>query len=102
MSYRIEAVASIVIAGLVALALILALMFFSGVDTDHVQMLDYLQRQESRLEALESNKAKATAKRWTADDQMEYIACMEFANFSPERRTCINRIKARFQATQQP
>jgi len=44
----------------------------------------------------------SSARRWTADDQMEYIACMEFANFSPERRTCINRIKARFQATPQP
>lgn len=100
-SYRIEAVASIVIASLVALALILAARFFSGMANDHGEMLGYLERQESRLEALESNKAKATAKRWTADDQMEYIACMEFANFSPERQTCLNRIKARFQTTQQ-
>lgn len=100
-SYRIEAVASIVIASLVALALILAVRFFSGIANDHGEMLGYLERQESRLEALENNKARATARRWTADDQMDFIACMEYANFTQERRACIYRIKARFQATQQ-
>ena len=55
----------------------------------------------NRLDALENNRATATARRWTADDQMEYIACTEYANFSPERRACINLIKARFQAAQQ-
>ncbi len=43
---------------------------------------------------------KATARRWTADDQMEFITCLDHPNFSAERRACINRIKARFQAAQ--
>lgn len=56
----------------------------------------------NRLDALENNRATATARRWTADDQMEFITCLDHPNFTQERRACIHRIKARFQAAQQP
>lgn len=34
-------------------------------------------------------------------NQMDFITCLDNPNFSAERRACINRIKARFQAAQQ-
>lgn len=98
---RRENFAITALAVLVGCVLVFMIYSFSGVSEGHQRIEAIVSASAERLEALESNKAKATAKRWTADDQMEYIACMEFANFSPERRTCLNRIKARFQAAQQ-
>lgn len=83
----------------VILAVTTGLYIKAGNSQDEV--LQVMHSNAARLEALEQKKASATAKRWTADDQMEYIACMEYANFSPERRACVNRIKARLQATKQ-
>lgn len=82
------------IAIMVAIILAVTLSLYSSATDSHQQTL-------KRLESLETGRAAATAKRWTADDQVEYIACMEYANFSPERRACVNRIKARLQATKQ-
>lgn len=94
---RKEDITITILAVLVGLVLIFMIYSFSGVSEGHSRIEAIVTQSAARLEALESNKAKATAKRWTADDQMEYIACMEFANFSQERRDCIARIKARFQ-----
>lgn len=93
---RKENITITILAVLVGCVLVFMVYSFSGVSEGHQRILMALETNSERLEALETNKSKATAKRWTADDQMEYIACMEFANFSPERRTCIERIKARF------
>ena len=49
----------------------------------------------ARLEALEAQRSPATARRWTSDDEMELIACLEHRNGTPARRACINRITAR-------
>jgi len=98
---RRENITITILAVLVGCVLVFMVYSFSGVSEGHARIEQIVRSTADRLEALEQNKAKATAKRWTADDQMEYIACMEYANFSPERRTCLNRIKARFQATQQ-
>ena len=101
MTWKIETISIVTLSGLFAASLLLAVIFFSGIVDDHSTMIGYLQGNAERLERLENNKARATARRWTADDQMDFIACMEYANFSVERRACINRIKARFQAAQQ-
>lgn len=98
---RKENLAITTLAVLVGCVLVFMVYSFSGVSEGHSRIEAIVTQSAARLEALESNKAKATAKRWTADDQMDYIACMEYANFSAERRACINRIKARFQAAQQ-
>ena len=97
MSSRAESWAVSILAALMGMGLIGIVATFSQSTSNG----DSLTGVHNRLDALENNRATATARRWTADDQMEYIACMEYANFSPERRACINRIKARFQAAQQ-
>ncbi len=97
MSSRAESWAVSILAALMGMGLIGIVATFSQSTSNG----NSLTGVHNRLDALENNRATATARRWTADDQMEYIACMEYANFSPERRACINRIKARFQAAQQ-
>lgn len=96
MTWKIETISIVTLSGLFAASLLLAVIFFSGIVDDHSVMVGYLQGNAERLERLENNKARATARQWTADDQMDFIACMEYANFSPERRACVERIKARF------
>jgi len=100
--WKIETISIVTLSGLFALVLLLALIFFAGIVDDRGTMIDYLRGNAERLERLENNKARATARRWTAEDQMEFITCLDNPNFSAERRACINRIKARFQAAQQP
>lgn len=100
--WKIETISIVTLSGLFALALLLAVIFFAGIVDDHGTMIHYLRGNAERLERLENNKARATARRWTADDQMDFIACLNHPNFTQERRACINRIKAKFQAAQQP
>lgn len=100
--WKIETISIVTLSGLFALALLLAVIFFAGIVDDHGTMIHYLRGTAERLERLENNKARATARRWTADDQMDFIACLNHPNFTQERRACINRIKAKFQAAQQP
>ena len=97
MSSRAESWAVSILAALMGMGLIGIVATFSQSTSNG----NSLTGMHNRLDALENNRATATARRWTADDQMDYIACMEYANFSPERRACINRIKARFKAAQQ-
>lgn len=89
------------IAVMVSVLLAVTTSLYIKAGNSHDAVLQVVQDNAERLERLENNKARATARRWTADDQMDFIACMEYANFSVERRACINRIKARFQAAQQ-
>lgn len=100
--WNIETISIVTLSGLFALALLLAVIFFAGIVGDHGTMIHYLRGNAERLERLENNKARATERRCTADDQMEFIACLNHPNFTQERRACINRIKAKFQAAQQP
>lgn len=76
-------------------ALLWAVLFFGGMSDNHDAMLHHLQNQSERLDALKHNKAKATAKRWTSDDTMELIACLEIPY--AQRGECLARIQARFQ-----
>jgi len=98
MSSRAESWAVSILAALMGMGLIGIVATFSQSTSNG----NSLTGVHNRLDALENNRATATARRWTADDQMEFITCLDNPNFSAERRACINRIKARFQAAQQP
>lgn len=98
MSPRAESWAVYILAALMGMGLIGIVATFSQSTSNG----NSLTGVHNRLDALENNRATATARRWTADDQMEFITCLDNPNFSPERRACIHRIKARFQAAQQP
>lgn len=98
MSSRAESWAVSILAALMGMGLIGIVATFSQSTSNG----NSLTGVHNRLDALENNRATATARRWTADDQMEFITCLDHPNFSPERRACIHRIKARFQAAQQP
>jgi hypothetical protein len=94
MTQRHETATTLGISLVVGLVIVLAIRFFSGMSSDHEEMLTYLQSQSERLEALEQNKAKATSKRWTSDDTMELIACLEIPY--AQRSECLARITQRF------
>ncbi len=98
MSSRAESWAVSILAALMGLGLIGIVATFSQSTSNG----NSLTGVHNRLDALENNRATATARRWTADDQMEFITCLDHPNFTQERRACIHRIKARFQAAQQP
>lgn len=98
MSFRAESWAVSILAALMGMGLIGIVANFSQ-STSNGNSLTGVQ---NRLDALENNRATATARRWTADDQLEFITCLDHPNFTQERRACIHRIKARFQAAQQP
>jgi hypothetical protein len=98
MSSRAESWAVSILAALMGMGLIGIVATFSQSTSNG----NSLTGVHNRLDALENNRATATARRWTADDQMEFITCLDHPNFTQERRACIHRIKARFQAAQQP
>lgn len=98
MSSRAESGAVSILAALMGMGLIGIVATFSQSTSNG----NSLTGVHNRLDALENNRATATARRWTADDQMEFITCLDHPNFTQERRACIHRIKARFQAAQQP
>lgn len=98
MSSRAESWAVSILAVLMGLGLIGIVATFSQSTSNG----NSLTGVHNRLDALENNRATATARRWTADDQMEFITCLDHPKFTQERRACIHRIKARFQAAQQP
>lgn len=98
MSSRAESWAVSILAALMGMGLIGIVATFSQSTSNG----NSLTGVHNRLDALENNRATATARRWTSDDQMEFITCLDHPNFTQERRACIHRIKARFQAAQQP
>jgi len=87
------------IMGLIAIMVSVILAVTTGIyiqaNNSHDEVLGVVQCNAARLEAMENNKAKATAKRWTSDDTMELIACLEHKNGTPARRACIDAITAR-------
>lgn len=89
------------IAVMVSVLLAVTTSLYIQAGNSHDAVLQVVQDNAERMERLENSKARATARRWTADDQMDFITCLDNPNFSAERRACINRIKARFQAAQQ-
>lgn len=64
-----------------------AVLFFGGMSTDHADQI-------MRLDALEHNRAKATAKRFTSDDAQDMLLCIRLKE--PERCACLDRFQARF------
>lgn len=98
MSWRAENWAVTILAALLGVGLVVSIATFSQSSSNGSS----LEGVRTRLEALEAQRSPATAKRWTSDDEMELITCLDHPNFTQERRACIHRIKARFQAAQQP
>ena len=47
----------------------------------------------ARLDDLENSKTKATSRRWTADDQLEFMRCMRFPNLTLAREACLRTIE---------
>ena len=58
---------------------------------------EFHQNVIQRLENIEHMKTPATAKRWTSDDGLAQIKCLEqYPYGSVERKECLNRITAKF------
>lgn len=68
-----------------AIAMVWAVLFFGGMSTDHAELID-------RLDALEHNKARATARRFTADDATALMACLRIPY--KDREACTQQIEA--------
>ena len=91
MSWRAENWSVAILAALLGVGLVVSIATFSQSSSNGSS----LEGVHTRLEALEAQRSPATAKRWTSDDEMELIACLEHKNGTPARRACINRITAR-------
>lgn len=72
-----------------------AVFFFGKVSIGHEDMLVILQSNAERLERLETNKAKATAKRFTADDAEALMRCLRIPNGTRAREECIQTVEQR-------
>lgn len=85
-----------VLAVLVGCVLIFMVYSFSGVSAGHARIEAIVTDSAARLEALESNKARATAKRFTSDDAAELMRCLEIPY--AQRDVCLQPMRERFQA----
>lgn len=83
------------LAVLVGCVLIFLIYSFSGVSDGHQRILEAVKINTARLEALETNKAVATANRFTSDDAAKLMRCLEipYANREP----CLAAIRQRFE-----
>lgn len=81
------------VTGFFGVVLAAAIYFFTGVTGDHGLMISLLSSTAERLEALETNKARATAKRFTADDAQALMACLRIPNLTPEREACLRSVE---------
>lgn len=79
-----------VIAIMVAIILGVTLMFFASSIDSHKETL-------KRLESLETGRAAATAKRFTADDGAALMRCLRIPNLTPEREKCIREIETKIE-----
>lgn len=88
------------IMGLIAIMVSTILAITTGIyihaSNSHDEVLQVVQSNAARLQALEAQKSPATAKRFTSDDAQDLIACLEHKNGTPKRRACIDEITARF------
>jgi hypothetical protein len=94
MTIRKEFGFTLAIAFVVAVSLALLVTLFSSASSDHEEILTYLRAADERLEALEHNRAKATAKRFTSDDAQDLLLCVRLPH--AERGPCLDRFQARF------
>lgn len=86
------------IMGLIAIMVSVILAVTTGLyiqaGNSHDEVLQVVQSNAARLEALEAKKAPATAKRFTSDDAQDLIACLRLPK--PEQRPCLDAIQSRF------
>lgn len=78
------------IAIMVAIILAVTLTLFSSVADSHKETL-------KRLESLETGRAAATAKRFTADDGTALMRCLRIPNLTPEREKCLREIETKIE-----
>lgn len=95
---RRENFAITALAVLVGCVLVFMIYSFSGVSEGHQRIEAIVSASAERLEALESNKAKATAKRFTADDGEALMKCLRIPNLTPAREACLQAVEMQIQA----
>lgn len=78
---------------LVAVAMIVAVMYFSCLENRQSKIISIVEVNAARLDALEHNKAKATARRFTADDYLALAQCLRIPY--KERDACLDEIAVR-------
>lgn len=81
------------LAVLVGCVLIFMVYSFSGVSAGHARIEAIVTDSAARLEALENNKVKATARRFTADDAEQLMRCLRIPNLTKEREECLRVIE---------
>lgn len=85
------------IMGLIAIMVAVILAVTTGLyikaGNSHDEVLQVMHSNAARLEALESNKARATARRFTADDGESLMKCLRIPNLTPEREECLRVIE---------
>ncbi len=90
MSQRTETITTLFVSVVLGVALIVAVRFFAGMSEDNTRILSVVLANAERLEALENNKAKATAKRFTADDYLALSQCLRVPY--KDREACLEQI----------
>lgn len=83
------------LAVLVGCVLIFMIYSFSGVSDGYKRIEAIVSASAERLDALETNKAKATARRFTADDAADLMRCLEIPY--SHREPCLAAIRQRFE-----
>lgn len=90
---RRENITITILAVLVGCVLVFMVYSFSGVSDGHNRIEAIVTANGERLEALESNKSKATAKRFTSDDGEALMKCLRIPNLTPARESCLQAVE---------
>lgn len=93
MAERLNNIAIPFMAILIGCVLIFLIYSFSGVSAGHRRIEVIVASNAERLEALESNKARATSRRFTADDGEALMRCLRIPNLTKEREECLRVIE---------
>jgi hypothetical protein len=91
MSTRAESLTVSILAVLMGLGLIGIVATFSQSTSNG----DSLQGVHARLDALETQKSPATARRFTADDGEALMRCLRIPNQTRAREECISTVERR-------
>jgi len=75
----------------VGFCLVFVVHFFSGMHANNELVLEYVSSNADRLQALETNKSSATAKRFTSEHAKELMDCLTIPY--QERVLCMNRLR---------
>lgn len=89
MTYRLVLAISVFLVAVTSVAV----FFFGQASRDNDDMLAILQSNAERLERLETNKAKATSKRFTAEDAECLMRCLRIPNGTRAREECIQTLE---------